>query len=65
MAVVAGERRSAAISCVDNRLRKENSAAGQSALSYLPKMFFPKLYFVPIVTRTLLRPPSSKFEKKL
>jgi len=40
-------------------------AVGQSSLSYFPKMFFPHPNFVPIVTRTLLRPPSSRFEKKL
>lgn len=33
-----------------------------SDFSYLAKMFLPKLYFVPTVTRTVLRPPLSKLE---
>ena len=33
-----------------------------SGFSYLAKMFLPKLYFVPTVTRTVLRPPLSKLE---
>jgi hypothetical protein len=36
-----------------------------TALNYLPRMFFPKLYFVPIVTRMVLRPPLSMSENML
>src|SRR5271165_2259504 len=59
-----GQQESAAISYADSDPRKQNATAGHSPLSYcFFTMFFPKLNFVPTVTRTLLRPPSRIFEK--
>jgi hypothetical protein len=41
----------------------KDAAAGQPSFSYFFKMFCPNENFVPTVTRTLLRPPFSTFEK--
>ena len=45
--------------------RRRIVAAVRSFRSYLPIIFFPKLYFVPTVTRMVLRPPFSMSENML
>ena len=50
---------------VGTRSQNGNQTGWLIRPDYYLTMFFPKLNFVPTVTRKLLRPPSSKFEKKL
>ena len=48
----------------EQQSRQQGAAAGLSSLSYYFRIFFPHPNLVPTVMRTLLRPPSNKFEKK-